>query len=383
MSKRILVVIDSLYTGGAEYSTLQFYGWLQQKGSYTVEIVCLKHASPSYDPDDFQLSAPHYIIEKNFFKRVRFLGKLIKAFQPDLVHSVLYQSNLLTRICNLFICRFQHLESLVNETYSPYRVNEQGVSAFKLLFYRFADILTQIRGTQHYHANGNAVALHYQQYVKVPVSKISVVPRGRKANPFYSDDLNRERIRTTFHTGDRLLIVNTARHEFQKGQELLIGCIERMKRKGFKVQLIIAGREGKSTPHLQEEIIKIGLQEDVILAGHRSDLASILAAADLFVFPSRFEGLPGALIEAEAAGLPILASDIPNNREVAQEEKNALFFPVDNVDVLTLQMERLVLHPELRQKMSNASIQIFKERYTLEIIHPQMEALFEQLLEKR
>ncbi|MDH5380085.1 MAG: glycosyltransferase, partial [Cyclobacteriaceae bacterium] len=122
-----------------------------------------------------------------------------------------------------------------------------------------------------------------------------------------------------------------------------------------------------------------GLNGQVKLLGHRTDVEQLLAAADVFVFPSRFEGLPGALIEAAAAGLPIIASDIPNNREVAGENKNALFFPVNDHQVLSACIEKMATDPDLRSKFAKESLRIFNERFTLEKVHEDMREMMEQL----
>jgi glycosyltransferase involved in cell wall biosynthesis len=371
---RILVVIDSLYTGGAEFSTLLFYSWLQKKG-YQVQLVCLKHAHPSYETTSFQLKEPIYLTQKRFVSKFFELRTIIKKFKPTVVHSVLFQSNMITRFCRLSLRNFVHLESLVNETYSPYRVKENGISAFKLLCYRMLDGFFQRIGTDHFHANGVSVAKHYEQYLKIPSNKITVVHRGRNGNPFAFSEANKKDVREQFETGERILLIHVGRHEYQKGQEILLKSISILKQKGLQLQLIIAGREGKATPLLKDEIKRSGLEQNVILAGHRNDIASLLAASDIFIFPSRFEGLPGALIEAEAAALPIIASAILNNKEVAEENSNAFFFPVDDITSLCSQLETLIKDKSLRIKMGKNSFEIFQKRFQLSIIHQQMEAL--------
>jgi glycosyltransferase involved in cell wall biosynthesis len=187
--------------------------------------------------------------------------------------------------------------------------------------------------------------------------------------------------RDQFDTGNRLLFVNVARHEYQKGQDTLLEALALLRDVQDKIQVVIVGREGKLTGVLKKMIEEYKLQTTVLLAGHRSDVSNILAAADVFVFPSRFEGLPGALIEAEAAALPVIASDIPNNREVA-DETNALFFPVNGAEELAKAMKQVLLDNELRKVMSRNSLRIFQSKFQLEAIHKQMESLFTNLVRK-
>ncbi len=94
---------------------------------------------------------------------------------------------------------------------------------------------------------------------------------------------------------------------------------------------MVAGREGHASAALGDQIARLGLDDRVRLLGHRSDVAEVLSAADLFVFPSVYEGLGGALIEALALGLPIVASDLPALREVVRPGENAdLVSPTDS-----------------------------------------------------
>jgi glycosyltransferase involved in cell wall biosynthesis len=105
----------------------------------------------------------------------------------------------------------------------------------------------------------------------------------------------------------------------------------------------------------------------------------LLAASDLFVFPSRYEGMPGALIEACAAGLPVVCTDLPCMTEVVQPHVNALLFPLNHQQLLAQQLELLISNAELRNTMGAESLAIFHQKFTLESIHLQMEALIQQM----
>ena len=113
--------------------------------------------------------------------------------------------------------------------------------------------------------------------------------------------------------------------------------------------------------------------------GHRDDAPEVLAAADVFVFPSLYEGLGGALIEAMALGLPIVASDLPAIREVVEPGSNALLVepgsPADLADAIVA----LADDPERRRRMGARSRAIFEDRFTLERSARRMLDLFERV----
>jgi glycosyltransferase involved in cell wall biosynthesis len=375
---RVILLMNSLFTGGAEFSSLSFYGWLLKQG-HTVKVVVLKTTSPSYNVKRFGFDEVTVLEGNSLLARLRSLQVLVKTFQPQVVHSVLFDANLLGRMCRITQRSFIHIESLVNEMYSEHRYADPQVTRIKLGGYRLLDWATQGLGVDHYHANGESVARHYQEKLMISTKKMTVIPRGREANPWQGHNQNRERIRKELGTGDRLLLINVARHEYQKGQDVLLEALKSMGGEVQKIQVAIVGREGKLTTLLKQKIKQHQLDHVVALLGHRDDVASLLAAADVFVFPSRFEGLPGAVIEAEAAGLPIVASDIPNTREVAKENINALYFPVDDSQTLALQLIKLTHDAGLRNAMGKASKDYFDKHFSIHEIHQRMLTLLETL----
>ena len=371
---RVILLMNSLFTGGAEFSTLTFYSWLKLRG-HEIKLVVLKEATPCYDHKRFGFDELIVLNKDSFRMNAQALNAIIKQFKPHLLHSVLFDANLLGRFCRIFSGTFFHLESLVNEIYSEKRFADPRVTRFKLFGYRMLDFITGRLGTNHYHANGNSVAIHYQEKLWIDVKKITVIPRGRNANLFYGNQSNCDETRQNLKTGDSLLLINVARQEYQKGQDILLDALAGLLPDELrKIKLLIVGREGNQTSLLQKKIKQHKLEDSVMMLGHRNDVESLLAAADVFVFPSRFEGLPGALIEAEAAGLPIICSDIPNNHEVADKD-NALFFPVDDVANLTQALRVLIHDGVKREAMSKQSLSIFQNHFLLENIHLRMESL--------
>jgi len=368
---RVILLINSLFTGGAEFSSLQFYGWLKRKG-YDVKLVVLKDVNLSYDPKRFGFEQAFTLEGNSFLSKLKSLKKLMREFKPEVVHSVLFEANLLGRLTRLSLGGFVHVESLVNEMYSEHRYADPQVTRVKLSLYRFVDWITQLKGVDHFHANGHAVAMHYHKKLRISMDRVTIIFRGRERNPLVKDDSNRKAIRESLGTGERLLLVNMARHEYQKGQDILLDALGMLKDQLGEVQLLIVGREGKLTPVLQQKVKEYQLQDNVVMVGHRNDANNILAAADVFVFPSRFEGLPGSLIEAEAASLPIICSDIPNNREIANE-LNALFFNVNQTTELASALKIMIVDTEKRNRMAGESLRLFTDRFQLESIHAQME----------
>lgn len=377
---KILLVINSLYTGGAEFSTLSFYGWMVARG-HQVKLVLLKRASPSFRPDDFGISDYVFLDDISFIHRVRQVSDTISKFQPKLVHSVLFEANMVVRASRIVSQRFFHLESLVNEVYSNLRLSDPKVSKFKLRILCIVDRITQRFGTDYFHANGIAVAEHYIRKVGVNPRKIKVIPRGRKPNLFIHDERSKAAYRNLLGLGANIVMVNVARHEFQKGQDTLLEAVAKLE-PDSNFTLLLVGREGNFTETIENLIRTHSLKDRVRILGHRDDVTQILSVADIFVFPSRFEGLPGVLIEAEAAALPIVCSNISNNLEVVDSGSNALVFPVNDIDKLSKTLNELINDSGKREAMSRESHRIYCERFDIDAVHERMLGMIERIVSK-
>ena len=116
------------------------------------------------------------------------------------------------------------------------------------------------------------------------------------------------------------VVLAAARHEYQKGLDVLLDAIASIRRDQPNIVLLLAGRDGNRTAALRYQATRLGLDDNVRFLGARDDIPDLMVAADVFVLPSRWEGLPGAVIEAMALETPVVATDLPGVREVLGPE---------------------------------------------------------------
>ena len=122
------------------------------------------------------------------------------------------------------------------------------------------------------------------------------------------------------------------------------------------------GHDG-STPRLRSD--RLGLADAVELLGQWPDVPGLLQAADLFAFPSVYEGMPGAVIEAMALGVPIVASDIPPVREILGSDEGVLV-PAGDPQALADGLLDLLRDRERASRLASAARARFLEKFTLE-----------------
>ncbi|MEX1071102.1 MAG: glycosyltransferase family 4 protein [Anaerolineales bacterium] len=158
----------------------------------------------------------------------------------------------------------------------------------------------------------------------------------------------------------RLLFVG--RIVYQKGLDLLLNALGNLKNLDW--QLDLAG-DGPRLEKLREHAIQLGLGERVHFLGWQSkaELLQIYRQANLFVYPSRHEGMPNAVLEAMASGLPVLASRIAGNEELVTPETGMLF-PTEDVAALQTALKEMLLDVRVRQQMGVAGRSRVEENYS-------------------
>jgi len=136
---------------------------------------------------------------------------------------------------------------------------------------------------------------------------------------------------------------------------------------------------GESEQKLKKAVNELMLQDKVSFLGFRRDVPELLAASDVFILTSRREGLPKALMEAMAVGLPIIATDVRGNRDLVKSGENGYLVPLGNAEQTAIAIERLIDSEDLRRSMGGKSKELVKQ-YDLQNILKEMEKIYDNIL---
>jgi glycosyltransferase involved in cell wall biosynthesis len=166
---------------------------------------------------------------------------------------------------------------------------------------------------------------------------IGVVHNGAPSAP---EEINNESrgkrasLRTELgFSSDASILLSVGRLHAQKGQAELVSVVAAVHAERPDVRLVVAG-DGPERERLNDLVDALGLQETVRLLGHRTDVGPLMDAADLFVFPSHFEGTPFAMLEAMAHGLPVIAAAFGGAEEILDDGRTGILVPVGCPDAL-------------------------------------------------
>jgi len=171
-------------------------------------------------------------------------------------------------------------------------------------------------------------------HVGWPPGRVSVVHNGIDPGPWEQGDAAAGRL--ALGDGEGPVALTLARLDPQKGLEVLIEAAAQTP----GVQFAIAG-DGPERPALERQITRLGLDGRVRLLGRREDAPDLLAACDLFVLPSRFEGLPVSVVEAMAAARPVVATAIGGTDEAVVDGETGLLVPAGDAGALARAVARI------------------------------------------
>lgn len=182
--------------------------------------------------------------------------------------------------------------------------------------------------------------------------------------PFEVSTIDREAVRAKIGLKEgEVFFLAVGRLVYEKGHEFLIEAMSTVVKEDPRAVAGICGA-GQLHDRLQSQIDGLGLQGKVKLLGQWDSIHEILAAADVFVLPSRWEGLPMALLEGMMAGLPVIATRVEGVDEVVQPGEHGLLVPLESPAELAQAILQLLRSPEDRQRMGGAARARVLDSYT-------------------
>jgi glycosyltransferase involved in cell wall biosynthesis len=166
-------------------------------------------------------------------------------------------------------------------------------------------------------------------------------------------------------SANKLKIFAAGRLVSLKSFDILVRTIGEVINQGLNDLLLLIAGEGEERMRLEKLIQDLQMGDCVKLLGLRHDVMALMNASDIFVMPSRYEGVSLAMIEAMACGLPIIASDARGLKDCIMNEQNGLLFPVGDHKALAKCILRLANNKELRGRLSLGARKSFETEYDM------------------
>jgi len=366
---KILQLLATMPVGGAEMIVADLaYGLDPQK--FQVLTACLGTPGPLGEElrsrGKTVISLGLDLKRHSAWRLVWEVRRLLKEIKPDILHTHLYHPNLYGRMAALGL----GLPGVVATVHNLYARVKLHRCLANCLLARFTDYILVF---------SPQVAADVLRFDRAPAARLRVLSPGVPlAEPDPGE--TREDIRNSL--GIRgFCLGNVARLEEQKGHEDLLAAVQLLRGEIPELTVLLVG-DGTRQAHLRGLTRELGLERVVRFLGTRRDIPRILRALDVFVMPSRWEGIPLTLLEAMGHGLPAVSTRVGRAPEIIRDGANGRLAPVADSRALAAAILELYRHPERRAAWGEQARRTVLEKYTLGHFLEQFAAIYLELYEK-
>jgi glycosyltransferase involved in cell wall biosynthesis len=365
--KKILHLIQSLDNGGCENMLLRTLPLLNQQGLENV-IVTLKTEGSLADQMKSKGIPLYSVYQKHLLDIPSYirLFEIIRNQRPQLIITYLLHADIIGR---LFLQSFGSAKVIpfLRTTYNHPR-------------YLLARIFERVTKSlvKHYLANSQAVKYFYTHTLGVKPEKITVIPNGIDADYFNSIPRD-ENLRESFGIKPKdTAIICVANLHPNKGHQYLLEAFETVFQEQQNIHLLIVG-DGEEKENLLNQTSNYSSKNNIHFLGRRNDVPQLLKISDIFVLPTLFEGMSNAIMEAMASSLPIITTDIPENRALIEHKASGMLTPPENTQSLSTVIQDLLNNTTLRENFGKEAKKTIEERFSLEKIADQLKNFYSSL----
>jgi glycosyltransferase involved in cell wall biosynthesis len=297
------------------------------------------------------------------FRVIARLARIVQASQPGLIHSLLFHANLAARWAaakaefpaNRLLCEIQTVE-------------------VERRWHLWADRLTY-DGCRLTIGNSPSVIEHLAVHARIPRDRLRLIRGGIDPAPIRAAiPIDRA---TLGVLSDAAMILWVGRLDPVKGLSTLLDAL-RLMAEEMNAHLYLAGG-GPLRDRLEQQARRLQLTSRVHFLGPRTDVPALLKAADVFVFPSRTEGLPNALLEAMAAGRPIVTTDVPGCRDLITHERSGFVVPSGDTRPLADAIRRLLRERDLAARLGQEAARLVETEWHIAQTHGAYASLYQEV----
>jgi len=367
-------IITSLVLAGAERLVVHLLEYIDRE-RFAPVCICLANPVGSHlEARVQQLGIPLYFLgigDKMRLKVLSRLDALFRQYRPAVVHTHLGALN--------------YAYPLMIRYRTPARVYTVHNLAEKDIGLRTSPM---VRALAFRYRIGGVVPVAIAEEVRVSIQKVygytnpPLIPNGIPTDEYAPDPDKRVQWRQAHGIEPHAtLLTHVGRFAPPKNHALLVEAFAQV-HSDAPLYLLLVGA-GELEDAVREQVAGLGLESRVRFLGIRADVADILRASDVFVLSSRWEGNPMSVMEAMAAGLPVVSTAVGGVPELVQEGATGRLVPSEDAGALAQAMQALVDDPARRQAMGAAARQHAVARFDIRHTVRGYEQLYESLLRRK
>ena len=361
MKPRVVHIIDRLPPDGAERLLCEVLRYRSDDLDY--QVVCLAEGGV-FEPVIRAMGVPVTILGKRRGIDLRLVWRLwrwLRNSKPQIVHTHLFTADTWGRL----VARLAGVPLVFSTVHS--------VNSWQGRVHRLVDLTLALFTTRLIACTAQvAEKLHNQD--GIDAGRIVTLANGVDLQRFADVtpvDIERE----LGASGGGPWLAVLGRLEPVKGQAYLLECLALLRDQGIEFRCVLIG-DGPERESLVEKVTRLQLADRVHLAGFRDEVPAWLAAIDVLVMPSRWEGLPMALLEAMALGKPVVAHAVGGIPDVLRDGQEGLLVPPHHPQQMMQALARLLGDTALRAQMGANALSRVRSHYSAEALARAYEKLY-------
>jgi glycosyltransferase involved in cell wall biosynthesis len=362
---RILFILENLRCGGGHVTVLNLLRYLDRnRFEPTLFLLERKGVYFSEVPRDVKVVFAHKSLKYNKYLIPYYLAKLVaQARRSDVIIGALE----LRPTYLAYLAAALTGKPVVGWVQVPLDEGLQWVSKLhfvklKLFYPRLTRVVCVSKTVKQSVLKMASVRPERLKVIYSPQDLSSIIEKAKESLSGWAEDVVR-----------KPTLIAVGRLSYEKGFDLLISAHAKVLKKGIHHNLIIVG-DGPHRVKLQEIIRQLEIADSVFMPGYISNPYPLIKRASALVLSSRFEGLPGVIIEALALGKPVVATVCGGSAEILCDGRDGILVPPEDVDGLADGMSKILSDRSLRDKLSTSDIERLR-CFSTENIVPQWEQL--------
>lgn len=324
MKIKVLQICGQLSTGGQEMMTKNFYKYINRE-LFQFEYVVYGNKIGDYEKELIELGAKIYHISPPNLKRIHNfkyeLNKIMKENKYNAIHSHTYTNNgIVLRIAkkNNIPIRISHCHT-TNSGKNENFIYKLYKSIMKKLI---------LNNATHFIACSKNAGLSF--YGKIFEKKGIIIKNGIDLQKFCYNVEKRNVLRNQYSLNQNIVLGHVGRFADVKNHKFLVDLMVELKKRSSKYRLVLIG-DGELFNYIKDYTIEKKVQNQVLFLGNKNNIYDYLQMMDLFLLPSKYEGLPVSLIEAQSSGLKCIVSS--NVSKEANITNTISYIDIDNKNI--------------------------------------------------
>lgn len=378
---KILHLIPTLSSGGAER---QLTNVVRGTSIEAINhVVCVIGEAEFFAP--YIREANFKVIELNINGKRPFLEtalkfrKIIAEEKPDIIHSWLYDANVSARLANFLNGKTPIITSLQLADYEPEVGRIGNYNPRKVQALKYIDKFTALVAKPFFVPCSEFVKNSYAHRYGLDESRTQVIYNAVDPSVLSASEDDLKKIRAELALPlDAFVYLNVGRLDPQKNHKVLFEAFQAVAAEIPNAFLLLAGI-GPLENELKNLAGSLGIAEKILFLGRRNDVGALLELADVFAFPSFFEGLPVALVEAMFKRLPCVASRIEVFEEVITDRETGLLVNPNSAAELKDAMIELYRNASLRKSLGENAFREAKAKYDIAVTARQWEKFYQKV----